>query len=1442
MADKGQLDIEVQINNAIKERAGLLSDQKRMLVDQVAIAHEICRAMDCKELDGFNDRLEQTRKSMLGAADASDKMAGSTQNQTKNLKKSKKSFISWKGVAVGAALAVKNAFGMAFKVIKGIASFAKTVLVGAFRIVRGAMQAWTKMLSGIAQKGMEAGNAGIGLRNAYENVKEELGALDKGAGAAAVGMFNKLKRGADGVAGTGIRFAKMFGRGPDGMAAALDFSREIMGGLGEQLDRFGVAMEDAADEALVLNKGLGFTGEDLGNIALLAGHAGKTVKQAMKDMAAEIVDVSSKFGVNSRVMAKNIGTMMKMPAVFGSNTKEMMKTSVAAQKLGMSIDELTSATKVFDDFESGATAAAELAAEFGVVVNSMDMMSAEPADQMMMLKEAVEASGQSFEDMSRQERMRMAELMGMDPTAMMKMMDPSQAFDQKAMDGVEKGVDATTKATLDQTKATKELAKQMKKLHEAMEPMNTQGGFFGTFIHGMQQGMMRSKEGREIIKSVTEAFKIVYDAGKEVGAMLMELMHPGGPLHFLYEYFTTLPKRMEELMPKVIGRFRDFVDDLNAGGEQAKGALRRLVEGLAADIWGDQSSGFLGSLMAGFHALGDLILSEIIRLVPMVAEGLIFLMKAAIGLMTGDMPEMGKMWGDEGFLPLTKEAFKEVASDPVIAEFGKVFMEMLRTFWDQYGDEITDFLGMVFAAVLTAALLQSLPLILAGGAIKGLMTGISAAFGKQLGPAGAAGAGGAATPSPGMGEKLAEFASGIHLATEELGKIKLTDLAMSALVLAAIGGAFWAALKGILAMALEIQDSGVSTVTFAVTTMAVGGVAASAMAIGKLMEALDGIKIDPASAGIAAAMLIAVGLVFAGVILLVKDTIQDLSTIDPKPGLMKVVQAAGDLAWSITKATASIVGLAAGLGILAVLSGPFAAIIIPCLIAAGYIFYEIANLVKDVVKDFANFTKAQSDKAAKSAKAAGTLTEVLLEVFDRLQIHNKQSGYKKEVFKKLLDSLKDIADKIKNDLMPIMLDAAKLVTGDPAVVKAKLSIVIELVKAFEPLANLMTSVMQVEGMNPDKIADAIDSIAEGIEGVFCSAADLVESILESSRGLNEQEIQSAGAVAGLLGSVGSVLAAIKPEAAIFEDNMVDLGSSSASGILGMGAHNKDFGERVSRTGFEKFGDYLSSFSSILTTIKAPLKLIVEELGKMDLKAITGKDPAKLERDMTNIGLIMEAVAKTASISAIMRNDDDRFTADDARKVKDQFLLINSLFKDDDNGQSVLRSMKPAIDAMSTFVTEVGGEVALNAITATGKMVKSLQTATRTLTVPGIMEIGAKMEAIIVAFSGLNGIWTEAAVQPLLQVVKTMQYLEDELGTPRSVDVNALLRNVGDALGISQEEISVTPGNVEVKVNLVVRMEAEELSKILVQGEYVERGDRFTSDLELDPNFQRSYRR
>ena len=72
MADQGQLDIELQINNAIKERAGLLNAQKRMLVDQVAIAQEICRALDCKELDGFNERLQEESKTYKAPSSYTD--------------------------------------------------------------------------------------------------------------------------------------------------------------------------------------------------------------------------------------------------------------------------------------------------------------------------------------------------------------------------------------------------------------------------------------------------------------------------------------------------------------------------------------------------------------------------------------------------------------------------------------------------------------------------------------------------------------------------------------------------------------------------------------------------------------------------------------------------------------------------------------------------------------------------------------------------------------------------------------------------------------------------------------------------------------------------------------------------------------------------------------------------------------------------------------------------------------------------------------------------------------------------------------------------------------------------------------------------------------------------------------------------------------------------
>jgi len=525
MADQRQLDIETQINEAIKARAALLDSQKTLIADQIALAQELCRAIECQELDGYNERIKETREGLLAASDATQELDDSNKDMERNLRKSSKTMNFFKGAALGAAVAIKNGFGLAFKVVRSLGSFVKTGLVGAFKIVKFAMAGWSKMLGNIAQKGMEAANAGIGLRNAYENVKHTFGGLASTEGKAVTGVFDKMRGSMSNVAGTGISFAKIFGRGPDGLAAGLDYVAEIAEGMGPGFERMAEGFVEAADEVVILGRSLGFTGEDFAQLGIIAGHTGETMKETLGRLSREITTVSKNLGVNSKVMADNLKIMMKQPLVFGTSTKEMIKASVAAQKLGVSIEQLQGPMSVFDDFEGAATAAADLAAEFGVVVDATEMMTAEPAEQFQMLKDAIAASGQSFEDMSRQEKKRLAELSGMDPQALFAAMDPTNAFDGDAAGAMEQGVDAATKATMDQTAATQQLAKSMKQLHEAMEPMNTSGGFFGTFIEGLQTGFMRSDEGREIMNKVLEAFTKVRQAGLEVGRMLGELFH-----------------------------------------------------------------------------------------------------------------------------------------------------------------------------------------------------------------------------------------------------------------------------------------------------------------------------------------------------------------------------------------------------------------------------------------------------------------------------------------------------------------------------------------------------------------------------------------------------------------------------------------------------------------------------------------------------------------------------------------------------------------------------------------------------------------------------------------------------------------------------------------------------------------------------------------------------
>ena len=123
MANQQQLDIETQINAAIKQRQAMLEQQKSVMAQQIALAQELCRAMECEELDGYNERLAETQQGLLKAADAADEARESTSKMGPALKKSSKGFSMFSGIALGAFVGIKNAIGGVLNILASLADF-----------------------------------------------------------------------------------------------------------------------------------------------------------------------------------------------------------------------------------------------------------------------------------------------------------------------------------------------------------------------------------------------------------------------------------------------------------------------------------------------------------------------------------------------------------------------------------------------------------------------------------------------------------------------------------------------------------------------------------------------------------------------------------------------------------------------------------------------------------------------------------------------------------------------------------------------------------------------------------------------------------------------------------------------------------------------------------------------------------------------------------------------------------------------------------------------------------------------------------------------------------------------------------------------------------------------------------------------------------------------
>jgi hypothetical protein len=244
---------------------------------------------------------------------------------------------------------------------------------------------------------------------ALEEVRDKFGDLNENTSRQVVASARTLSSGLADASGSSKAFAGKFGVGVDASIAKLQKMSEIAGDLGPTFDTLGEeGFKSASTQLYVLKDGLNFTSEGLQATTRLAQVSGESLTSFSQHIMASVNKIGKHFGMSTKVLGgdvgKALGNFKMLGKMTGDYVKEITKAAVFTRKLGIEITSLTGLVDKFDDFESGAEAAAQLAQGFGLVVDPLKMMGMEVGPRLAELQKGFIATGRSIDSMTRQER------------------------------------------------------------------------------------------------------------------------------------------------------------------------------------------------------------------------------------------------------------------------------------------------------------------------------------------------------------------------------------------------------------------------------------------------------------------------------------------------------------------------------------------------------------------------------------------------------------------------------------------------------------------------------------------------------------------------------------------------------------------------------------------------------------------------------------------------------------------------------------------------------------------------------------------------------------------------------------------------------------------------------------------------------------------------------
>jgi hypothetical protein len=735
-----QLKIQSQINKVLQQRSVMLKEQASQLTGQAKLAKQLCKALDCKDLDdmedrlrGINDELKEASKTAKKAAGDIDEI-GDAATRVEKKSSSMTAALAGAGAAVGGLSGALGVFKGLFGIIKGATSLIGSVVGGIFKIGKSILAIPFGIFQGLLGMAQSGGGGPSPIRLQLEEIRESMGSLASNEGKALKDSMLGAKQSFRALNVEGVSFGRIYGYGPKGAAEAGKSLLEIANALGPQLDML-TSMTKKNQLAMdIYKRGLGLTAAQMRNVADLAKASGQSLNDYATTVASYAINMGKEFGISSKNIAKDMGAMMEDFGNFGRlGPKVMSSIAVFTRQLGFEAKELTGVIDKFDNFEDAAQAASKLNQVFGIQIDAMQQMKEQdPAKRLQSLQQAFAATGKSVEAMSRQELKLLASTSGLSEKA------AALAFSQKGMamsyDDVLAGAEGAEGKQLSQAEAMKELADSIKKSFGSGGAKKFKG-FFDAFTQGFGSGIKRSREFRRVMRNIRRSLREIYLAGKRVGKAFVELF-PGVKQTFkgLGDLFD--PRSFRKLGGKLVDAFKDMFKRMQ---HDPKGGARAFFAKLK-EIFGDffsEKSPAIQMIKDGATrfatAMSTLVAEAIRALKPKIIDGL----KTITEFIKDPSAFINAAENAGGFISTIFGPIVEALTEGEGPDSGitGAFKELFTTLWDKIGPDVEAGVEYFVKKYLVASFTIIIAKALAGAVIGAMVSGFVGLLKRVFGSA-----------------------------------------------------------------------------------------------------------------------------------------------------------------------------------------------------------------------------------------------------------------------------------------------------------------------------------------------------------------------------------------------------------------------------------------------------------------------------------------------------------------------------------------------------------------------------------------------------------------------------------------------------------------------------------------------------------------------------------